>query len=513
VGLLTLDFREEGEYRKRSNRTDRHKETKIMKSLVNNKKVAGNALLVCLLATAIVGIILGAYLTLIKAQTQSVARSQVWNTTVSLIEAGMEEALAHLNAHGETNLACDGWQLSGTKYVQQPRAVGDGFYVVSIENWFAGTNSTPIIESRAFTTPPVLVASAEGLIPFVADAGGNNPFVTGGKIARGVRAQTTRNSLFSKGLVAKGQIDLKGNNIQTDSFDSLDPAHRGIDGGYDPSKHKDNGDVATDSVLTNSISIGNADIYGKVSTGPKGTVSIGNGSVGNQAWHDAGNRGVQTGYAADDMNVAFPPASVPFAGGGYATAPEISTNGVSVYNGGNYRISSISLASKQKLIINGDVSIWVPNGFSMTGQAEIDIAPTGKLTIYTGAASSVGGNGVLNATTDASRCQIIGLPGCTSLAFGGNAGYIGTIYAPNADFSVSGGGTSSGSGTSYDFVGAAITKTVTMNGHFNFHYDEALRFRGPSRGFIVTSWNEMDPSDVRNVPVAGTTTTTTQILR
>jgi hypothetical protein len=30
-----------------------------------------------------------------------------------------------------------------------------------------------------------------------------------------------------------------------------------------------------------------------------------------------------------------------------------------------------------------------------------------------------------------------------------------------------------------------------MNGHLNFHYDEALGKRGPSRGFIITSWNEI----------------------
>jgi hypothetical protein len=480
-----------------------------MKSFVKNQKVAGNALLVCMMATAIVGIILAAYLTLIKSQTQSVARSQVWNTTVSLIEAGMEEALAHLNTHGETNLLCDNWQLSGTKYVLPPRALGDGFYVVSIEAWVAGTNSNPIIESRAFTTPPVLVASVDGMIPFVAaiNSPGETTFSTGGKLARGVRAQVTRNPLFSKGLVAKGKIDMNGNNIMTDSFDSLDPTHSGLNGTYDPTKHKANGDVATDSVLTNSISIGNADIYGKVSTGPKGTVSIGaNGTVGDAAWHAAGHDGeIQPGFQTDDMNVAFPPASVPWAGGSYYTSADTNSGGSMTFNGGNYKITTIiSLSGKQKVTVVGDVSIWVPNGFSMSGQSEIDILPGGKLTLYTGAPSSIGGNGLLNGTGDASRCQVIGLPGCTSLSFGGNAGYTGTIYAPSADFSMSGGGS-----TAYDFVGAAITQSVRMNGHFNFHYDEALRFRGPPRGFIVTSWNEMNPDDVRNIPG----TTTTQILR
>jgi len=466
-----------------------------MKFIVNSKKAAGNALLVCLMATAVVGFILTAYLTLLKAQNQSVARSQTWNTTVSIIEAGMEEAISHLNTHGTTNLLCDGWRLSGTKYVMK-RPVGEGFYIVSIDSWVAGTNTNPVIESRAFITPPVLVASADGLVPFVAAINGgltDNAFSPEGKLGRGVRAQVGRDSLFSKGLVAKGKIDLNGNNITTDSYDSSNPAYN-TDGHYDPTKRKANGDIATDAVVTNSISIGNADIYGKVSTGPQGTVSVGaNGSVGDAAWHAGGSHGIQPGYSTDDMNVAFPNATVPFTTG--FTGPDNSTNGVAIFNGGNYILSSLSLSGKNKIMINGDVSIWVPSGFSMSGQSEIDIATTGKLTIYTGAGSTVGGNGILNASLDATRCSIIGLPTCTSLSFGGNAGFTGTIYAPSADFSMSGGGS-----TSYDFAGAAITKSVTMNGHFTFHYDEALRTKGPARGYIITSWNEMNPADVRNIP-------------
>jgi hypothetical protein len=30
-----------------------------------------------------------------------------------------------------------------------------------------------------------------------------------------------------------------------------------------------------------------------------------------------------------------------------------------------------------------------------------------------------------------------------------------------------------------------------MNGHFKFHYDEALASMGPGNGYIVTAWNEI----------------------
>jgi hypothetical protein len=50
--------------------------------------------------------------------------------------------------------------------------------------------------------------------------------------------------------------------------------------------------------------------------------------------------------------------------------------------------------------------------------------------------------------------------------------------------------------TAVDFTGAGIVKSATMNGHFNFHYDEALAKFGPDRGWFITSWNEMTPNQI-----------------
>jgi hypothetical protein len=53
-----------------------------------------------------------------------------------------------------------------------------------------------------------------------------------------------------------------------------------------------------------------------------------------------------------------------------------------------------------------------------------------------------------------------------------------------------------GNGTIIDFSGASITKSAKLNGHFNFHYDEALRRIGPFSGYIIDQWIEMTPADV-----------------
>jgi hypothetical protein len=87
---------------------------------------------------------------------------------------------------------------------------------------------------------------------------------------------------------------------------------------------------------------------------------------------------------------------------------------------------------------------------------------------------------------NAANFYLFGLPTCTDVSFGGNAAYTGVIYAPQADFHLGGGGN-----TTYDFVGASVSKTVHMNGHYRFHYDENLRRVGIGRGYIPTNWKEV----------------------
>src|SRR4051812_4824328 len=195
-----------------------------MKILLTRFNQKGNVLLLALVATAIIGVMLGAYLTLVKSQNQGVARSQIWNSTIPIIEAGMEEALTHMNGKGATNMLAEpGWKQVDDKYVLE-RSVGDGYYNVCVYNYYpgAGTNQSPIIESRAFITPPALVSSIYNPhAPVIATI--EIPRRPDGMLGRGVRATCGMHPLFAKALVANKKIDMNGNNLSTDSFDSLDP--------------------------------------------------------------------------------------------------------------------------------------------------------------------------------------------------------------------------------------------------------------------------------------------------
>jgi len=286
--------------------------------------------------------------------------------------------------------------------------------------------------------------------------------------------------------VAKGSIDLLGNNVGTDSFDSEDATYS-TGGRYDPAKKKDNGDVATNSTVTDSLDVGNANVMGHVSTGPGGSVHVGaNGSVGDKAWVSAGSKGIQPGYFTADMNVTFPEVTLPFSSAPIPTGGSYDgTNYNTILDTGNYMISSLN----GSILVKGDAVVWVKDDLALTGHEYIYIEPGASLKMYVSAPSvNLSGHGVINGTGSALAFQYFGLPSNTGLSFSGNATFVGVIYAPNAAFSLGGGGNNV-----YDFVGASITDTVRMNGHFNFHYDQALARNGPGRGLIPISWDEVDP--------------------
>jgi hypothetical protein len=140
------------------------------------------------------------------------------------------------------------------------------------------------------------------------------------------------------------------------------------------------------------------------------------------------------------------------------------------------------------LIVTGNATLLVEGGnIEITGGGGIVIATNASLALYmNGSEFKAAGNGVVNMSGRASAFSYWGMPNNVNVTLQGNADFIGTIYAPNAAFKLGGGGSSGD-----DFSGASITKSVTMGGHFKFHYDESLGRIGPRRGYTISSWNEI----------------------
>jgi len=425
---------------------------RITSSKTNRR--SGSVLAVTLLTTLIIGIALTGYIVLVANNNQSGMRSGAWNAAIPVAEAGLEEALAHLNRNFPTNIFSAGWELDGTNLVRT-RSLGVDSYTVRFS---AATNS-------------IVECSGSVLLPW-----------NGTHVTRTIRLQTRWTGVVLKAFAAKEDIKLNGYNIRSDSFDSRDTNYSTLTGGYDPAKAKDGGDIATNSSLDGGLNAGNAKVYGKLSTGPDGSVNTGpNLSVGNTAWHDAGNTGIQPGWVNDDSNVLMPDLSRPFNGGAFFPGGGNidGTNYNHILGSDNYQVVNFG----GRVLVTGQAVLLVTKRVLFTGNDFIRIAPGGSLRLYVEAsAANIGGNGVINETGNAANFSYYGLPSNTSLSISGNGELIGVIYAPSAKVDLNGGG---------NFYGAISCKTASMNGGFSFHFDEALADSVPLRRFNILSWDEI----------------------
>jgi hypothetical protein len=286
---------------------------------------------------------------------------------------------------------------------------------------------------------------------------------------------------FERAITAQRQVELSGA-IEADSFNSADPLYSTA-GRYDPTKRRDGGDVATSSGITNSLSVGNARIYGELSVGLGGSAILGPlGCVGSIAYvSNPANLGtIQPGWLREKPGPYFHDVTAPF---GPALAPTPGTVGGTNYQyvlgNGNYRMAAALTMSSETMMVTGRASLWVQGNVSISGTGQIMIGPAASLALYvgtatgTGVSASISGNGVINQTTRAAGFQYYGFPRNVAVTFS-SYDLVATIYAPNADLTLAAGGSAP-----YDFSGAAVAKTVTVNGHYHIHYDEDLARTGP----------------------------------
>lgn len=270
-------------------------------------------------------------------------------------------------------------------------------------------------------------------------------------------------------------INLNGNNVMVDSFDSSDPNYSDWNtnwgfGTYDQNKAKANGNVGTDGSLVDVVNIGSAEIYGHVDTGPSGSIQSNIYYIGPLPQSGVGP---QPGYTNNDMNMVFPDVVLPAGASGWQALP---TNAV-ITNSGNYYSAGVT----DNLTIDAPhVTIYVNGNISIFGNSAI-IITTNVLnaSLYVaGPSAYIGGNGVINfgpagAGGRAAAFNLYGLPSLTSLSIHANSVFVGTIYAPKAAFMI-GGGIST-----FDFIGALVANSLVFTGNTRFHFDESLAHSMP----------------------------------
>ena len=422
--------------------------------LQNSRKEQGTILMVSLFISFLFGMFLYSYLNSVQDQKRTIARSHAWNSALTLAEGGVEEALAQLNPGAPQPVidrTANGWgAASGGLYGPVSRTLSSGSYSVVYT-----TDTNPVIYATGYVTIPTLSAT----------------------LTRVLRVGTSTAPLFSVAMGSRNGIDLKGNGINTDSFNSA-LAALSTGGKFDPSKTSTNGDIASIAGLVN---VGNANVSGSLNLGPTATDTI-------------SKNGFVQGGVSQDFNVEFEDVVLPQNSSSWVPAVPLASptviNGISYQyvfsgKGGDYTInnlsSSIYVASNTavRLLLTGTAK---PSNLEVDGSG----VNSGKLTIYMDGPSFTLGGSVAVDGGSAANLNYYGTTNNTSVSLTGNASFTGTIYAPEADIKLGGGGNST-----YDFVGSIIGNTITMNGHFNFHFDENLLAAGPSRGFVATSWREL----------------------
>jgi hypothetical protein len=305
--------------------------------------------------------------------------------------------------------------------------------------------------------------------------------VSAPQVCRRAEAIVRPVSSFAQAAMSVGTMDLTNQNIVIDSYDSRDPS-KSTNGLYDVAKRQENGDIATDG---NLIEAGNAHIYGDVATN-SGTVS----GVANITGTE------RTDFYQEPIPVGAP--SWTAINGTTSTVTNSATLNASASKGSSisrYQLSTISLGGGQTLTLAGNpdgsqtyIEIYVTGDISVTGSSQIVLQEGVSATIYFAGNVDVSGNGILNTKNQPSDLQLYGiqqpLNSSNHVSLGGNGQIVASVYAPNHDVSINGGGTNG------HVFGSVVGKTVTMTGVTNLHYDETLGSTGIINNYKIVSWFE-----------------------
>jgi hypothetical protein len=427
----------------------------------------GGVLVVTLIICGLVGMMLIAYLAMVGNQHRFSQRSQVWNNCIPMCEAGVEEALAHINHMSTSNtFAVNGWTLSGGYYRKQ-RVINGGTNRMVVDN-----NMPPMITVTSILSAPVQATS----------------------LKRVVQVKTRFNQKFAYGVLSRGIVDLGGGG-RVDSFDSTQPGvESDASGYYNTAYADDEATVVTASQSTGNMTIGNGTVYGSVATGAGGDVTVGpNGNVGDATYNDVtGASGtVEPDHYTDDVNVYIPPGVLPVPYpdlSKWQGTPGPGLIGPTFYpyilGNGDYRfVGNLALANVS-MIVTGKARIHVTGTTSVSGGAgQIIIAPGASVEWYAQRDVSIAGAGVMNHPGYAKNFTLVGIsPTCTRIDYIGSTVFCGTIYAPSADIKMSGASAA---------IGAWVGKTFKIIGTMDLHYDESLKSRPNEGRFIAASWKEL----------------------
>ena len=327
----------------------------------------------------------------------------------------------------ENVAACLARSLDGTTNMGPYRVVVDAgtIYLPSRNDWIA-LDRTQNTRFRATITQ---TSGTTTLVATVRGAAGDSA------ISRGVRMS------FTPKTGSYALAGIQGVNMSAGAFtDSYDSSK----GGYSAATAGKRGTIISNGniVLSNT-----ARINGDARPGPGKTVTVKDSAV------------VTGKKLAMPTTVNFPSVALPAT---YTSLGAVSrSTGVQNIPGGVYVIDSLNLSGDAVINWLGPVTIYVRNGYSVSG------------------------NVVINTYQNKpSNRTLYFLPTCATATWSGSNVCVGELYAPDTDFYISGG---------VQKLGRITARTITNSSTGGMHSDDAMASPGGSGDYAadVSSYEEV----------------------
>ncbi len=514
-----------------------------------------SVLIVALMLAAIISVSLVSYIKLCTNSLKLAQRTMFANTASNLVEAGLEEAVWSFNQMGAgvaVDTAWSGWtrdhtklaavivRSGGTGYTSAPTVTlsGGGGSGATATVTVAGGRVTAISVTNggsAYTSPPTVALSGGGgagatasatvrsarrtlaTFPLDQNATGSvkvyvagydgydgnplivaqstiTPYDSGTPVIKIIQVTLRFNGPFVNGVVAKNGINWNGNPM-ADSWNS------------NPSNSL-TGPWTAYTVAGARANTTVADLTGTVDLGANGVVN-GTLSLGSAVAY--GNTGTVNGTKNYNFSYQFSMPAYPttasldkyynIGSAVPATLPRIGDLANTADGRYYYFVVAASFGSTTTVEAGKKVTIVGSGNSAVAGTITIP-APT--VPIPTPASLFVYTDGSIMVTTGSNKTKYVNNAWAGALqlyttttadtTINGNENIRACIFAPNSAITGNGGGSSAAAG---GFHGSFVGKTVTSNGHMNFHYDESLARIASAKPWSLTVWRELQTAAER----------------
>jgi hypothetical protein len=427
-----------------------------MKTTVRRDR--GSMLIVAIVAVIVLTGISMAYFATSLNQSRKTFEDSLLARAVYVATCGINAAIVDVNGKNSGN-------LDGNAYYPDTvtnRTSGTTLFTNAPSDPFYATGTRPLdVPPRATYALSAHVASPIGLRPSgdftttaVLNANGTYTVTSSGVFDRKIavlQAVLKKNPTSVFTFAAFGKDGVGGNGgIFTDSYDSRKGtyASQAIHSYGGITYANAHGDLGSNGSIT--VNGSSATVFGNVSPGPAGTFTA------------AGTPTI-IGSTANLPTVRNLPSYV-------YQRPTTFTDLGSFKNGTITAGTYVAAQIDGKILINGNVKVYLEGNSSFTGMESIEISSGSSLEVYVkeGVSVKFAGQGVVNASGLPENFKIYSASK-EDLDLTGNATLAGVVYAPDSDIKISGNGASYGA-----IVGRYITLCGAGGDIAGFHYDEAL---------------------------------------